>query len=64
MEMLTVPLPVPFAPAVTVIHDGSLLTAVHGQIAFEAVTLILFVVAAAVIEVLVGDIVYEQVTPA
>lgn len=64
MEMVTVPLPVPLAPEVTVIHDGALLVAVHGQIAFEAFTLIFFVVAPAVTEVLVGDMVYEQVTPA
>lgn len=58
------PLPVPLAPVLMLIHDEALLTAVHVQIAFEAFTVIFFVVAAAVTEVLVGDNVYEQTTPA
>jgi hypothetical protein len=64
MENVTVPLPVPFAPAVIVIHDGALLTAVHGQTPFEAITLTLPDCAAAETFVLVADNEYEQLTAA
>lgn len=55
MEKATVPLPVPLAPEVTVIHDGSLLTAVHVQMAFEVVSVTVLVVAAAPVEKLLAD---------
>lgn len=55
MEKATVPLPVLFALEVTVIHDGSLLTAVHGQIAFEVVKVTVLVVAEALVEKLLAD---------
>lgn len=64
MEKVTVPLPVPFAADVIVIHDGALLTAVHGQTPFEAFTLTLPVVGAAETFVLVDDNEYEQLTAA
>ena len=62
IEKLTVPLPVPLAPAVIVIQ-AALLTAAHGQIAFAAATLTLPVVAATGTEVLYDDKVYEQAMP-
>lgn len=64
MENATVPLPVPLAPEVTVIHEGALLTAVHVQIAFEVVKVTVLVVAAALVEKLLTDRKYEQETPA
>jgi hypothetical protein len=58
-EYETVPLPVPLAPAVTVIH-AALLAAVQGHVPAEAVTLTVPVDAVAAGLTEVGEIVYVQ----
>ena len=58
-ENVTVPLPVPFAPPVTVNHDGALLTAVHEH-PEVAVTEVDPVPPLAAIVVLPDDSVYEH----
>jgi hypothetical protein len=60
---LTVPLPLPGVPPVTVIHDVALLVAVHEQPACVA-TLIVPVVAPGATDAPVGEIVKLHGTPA
>jgi hypothetical protein len=59
---VTVPLPVPLAPDVTVIHDASL-AAVHAHVLL-VVTLVDAVPAAALTLTLFGEIEYEQTSAA
>jgi hypothetical protein len=57
---LTVPLPVPDAPLVTVIHEEALLVAVHVQLALELVTLTLPLAPPAAGLALAGEMLYVQ----
>jgi hypothetical protein len=60
----TVPLPVPLAPPVTVIHDGALLVAVHAHDVALAVTATVPLPPACVGELAVGEMPIAQTTPA